>query len=168
MRYQKPGLYEFIRSRGSSEEGQALVELSVSITLIFILLLGAVEFGRFAYLAIEIANAAKAAAQYGAQNSITAADIDGMKLAAANDAPDVAKGCTNFTTTIPEPAACSCVVSGASSSTNCDGSTLPACTGYIVQKLTITTTAQCAPIAFPAGFGGTLTISGHAVQEVMR
>jgi Flp pilus assembly protein TadG len=138
----------------------------VSISLLFTLLLGAVEFGRFAYLAIEIANAAKAAAQYGAQNSITAADVTGMQLEAAKDAPDVAKACTHFTTAIAQPATCSCVVSGASSSAACDGST--ACSGYIVQKLTITTSAQCKPIAFPKGFGGTLTISGHAVQEVLR
>ncbi len=165
----RDSILRFFRIRGSrwsGNEGQALVELAVSISLLFMLLLGAVEFGRFAYYAIEIANAAKAAAQYGAQNSITAADVTGMKLVAANDAPEVAKACTNFTTTINQPAACSCVVSGASSSAACDGSTV--CTGYIVQKLTITTTAQCKPLVFPAGFSATLTISGHAVQEVLR
>ena len=166
MHCSRQPLCRFIRSHGRGEEGQALVELALSISLLFMLLLGAVEFGRFAYLAIEIANAAKAAAQYGAQNSITAADVTGMKLVAAKDAPDVANACTNFNTTISQPASCSCVVSGASSSAACDGSTV--CTGYIVQKLTINTSARCTPIAFPKGFGGSLTISGQAVQEVLR
>lgn len=151
-------------SRG--DDGQALVELAVSVTLFFTLILGAVEFGRFAYLAIEIANATKAAAQYGAQNSVTAADVTGMKLVAAKDAPDVANACTNFTVSIATPASCSCVSGGASSAANCDGTT--ACTGYLVQNLTITSSAQCKPIAFPAGFSGSLTLSGKAVQEVLR
>lgn len=152
--------------RRGGDSGQALVELALSVSLFFMLLLGAVEFGRFAYLAIEIANAAKASAQYGAQNSITAADVTGMKLVAAKDAPEASKACTDFKTTIDQPATCSCVVSGASSSAACDGSTV--CTGYIVQKLTITISAQCKPMVYPKGFGATLTISGHAVQEVLR
>ena len=145
--------------------GQALVELAVSSSLFFLILLGAVEFGRFAYLAIEIANAAKAAAQYGAQNSITAADITGMQLVAAQDAPDVANACTNFTVNIGQPATCACVSGGSSSSASCSSTT---CSGYMVQNLTITASAQCKPIAFPKGFGGTLTLHGQAVQEVLR
>src|SRR5215472_11206238 len=135
--------------------GQALVELAVSSSLYFLILLGAVEFGRFAYLAIEIANAAKAASQYGAKNSITAADITGMEAVGAQDAPEVTKACTSFNVAVAQPASCSCISSGASSTANCDGST--ACTGYLVQKLTVTASAQCKPIAYPKGFGGTLT-----------
>jgi hypothetical protein len=132
-----------------------------------LLLLGAVEFGRFALLAIEITNAAKAAAQYGSQNSITGADVSGMQAVASQDAPDVTAQCTSFTTTISggTPPACSCVTGGVPASASCSSTT---CGGYLVQKLTITTSAQCKPLIFAPGFGGTLTLSGHAIQEVLK
>jgi len=133
--------------------------------LLFLLLLGAVEFGRFAYLAIEISSAAKAAAQYGAQNSITAADISGMQLVASKDAPEVGSSCTNFTTTIAQPASCVCVTSGSSAAATCG--TTCAAGSYLVQNLTVTTSAQCKPLTHVPGFA-TLTLSGHAVQEVLR
>ena len=152
--------------RQDKEAGQSIVELALTLPILVLLLLGAVEFGRFAYFAIEISNAAKAAAQYGAQKSLTAADVSGMQAVAASDAPEVAKACTNFTTTIVQPPTCSCMVGGAGSSTACDGSV--GCTGYIVQNLTISTSAQCKPVIYPARFGGTLTITGRAVQEVLQ
>lgn len=146
------------------EKGQALVELAITLPVLFLLVLGGVEMGRFAYLAIEISSAAKAAAQYGSQNSVTAADVSGMQAAAAQDAPEVAAQCTNFATTI-NPGSCACVGAGSSTSAAC-GSTCAH--GYLVQNLSVTTSAQCAPIIYPSGFGGTITLSGRAVQEVLK
>jgi Flp pilus assembly protein TadG len=74
---------------------QALVELALTVPMLVALLIGAAELARVSYVAIEVANAAKAAAQYGAQNATTAADITGMKTAAANDAGNL----TGLTTT---------------------------------------------------------------------
>lgn len=140
------------------------MELAFTLPIYVLLILGAVEFGRFAYLAIELTNAAKAAAEYGSQNNITGADVTGMQALAALDAPEVTAQCTHFTTTIGATS-CACVVSGASSTSSCTSTT---CGGYIVQNLHITTSAQCTPLFYPSGFGGALTISGHAVQEVLR
>ena len=162
----KRGWFRRIRQNGE-EAGQAIVELALTLPILVLLLLGAVEFGRFALLAIEISNAAKAAAQYGSQNAITAADVTGMKAVAAQDAPDVTTQCTGFNTSISgsSPATCACVSGGVSSASSCSSTT---CAGYLVQKLTITTTAQCTPVIYPRGFGGTLTLSGSAVQEVLK
>jgi Flp pilus assembly protein TadG len=66
------------------EEGQALVETAVSMSLLVLLMLGAVEFGRLAFAAIEVNNTAKAAAQYGSQSHATALDQSGMLQAAQN------------------------------------------------------------------------------------
>jgi Flp pilus assembly protein TadG len=162
----KPKLNLFKRSSWRSGRGQALVELALILPLLVLLLLGAVEFGRFAYLAIELANAAKAAAQYGAQKSLNGADVTGMQLVASQDAPEVTSQCTNFTTTIGATS-CACVTGGASSASACISAAC-ASPSYIVQNLTITTSAQCAPLFYPRGFGGTLTLSGHAVQEVLK
>jgi Flp pilus assembly protein TadG len=148
-----------------SDAGSALVELALSLPILVLLLLGGVEFGRFAYLAIELTNAAKAAAQYGAQTSNTGADPVGMQLVASQDAPEVTAQCTNFTTTVAATS-CACVVGG--SSTPAATCTSACAGGYIVQNLDITTSAQCTPVIYPSGFGGTLTLTGHAVQEVLK
>jgi Flp pilus assembly protein TadG len=154
----------WIRRLRHSDAGSALIELALSLPILVLLLLGAFEFGRFAYLGIELTNAAKAAAQYGAQNSATAADVTGMQLVASQDAPEVTSQCTNFT--MPPPTtSCACVVGGSSAGTAC-GSTCAG--GYIVETLDITTSADCAPVIYPSGFGGTITLTGHAVQEVLK
>jgi Flp pilus assembly protein TadG len=157
--------HQWHRSGKDDEAGQALIEVALGVSLLLLLLLGAVEFGRFAYFAIELSNAAKAAAQYGSQNSITAADVAGMQLVASQDAPEVNSACTNFTTTIQQPATCACVVSGASSAASCSATN---CAGYIVQYLTVSTSAQCRPMIHADHFTATLTMTGHAVQEVLK
>jgi Flp pilus assembly protein TadG len=77
----------------SGESGQALIETAIASSLLVILLLGAVELGRMAYAAIEVSNAAKAAAQYGSMNGgaflntdATGLDATGMLNAAQADA----------------------------------------------------------------------------------
>ncbi|MDR3725621.1 MAG: TadE/TadG family type IV pilus assembly protein [Terracidiphilus sp.] len=164
MTGRKLTLNGWIRCLRHRDAGSALVELALSLPILITLLLGAVEFGRFAYLAIELTNAAKAAAQYGAQNSVTGADVTGMQLVAAQDAPEATAQCTGFTTTVAATS-CACVVGGSSTGAAC-GSTCAG--GYIVQNLNITTSAQCTPLIYPTGLGGKLTLSGHAVQEVLK
>jgi Flp pilus assembly protein TadG len=44
------------------ESGQALVELALTMSMLIVMLLGAVQMGLLAYAAIEVANTAKAAA----------------------------------------------------------------------------------------------------------
>src|ERR1700757_932594 len=68
------------------EHGASLVETALLFPLFFLLLFGAVDFGRAFYLTIEIAGAAHAGAIYGVQYPT---DTAGMKTAAQNDAPDV-------------------------------------------------------------------------------
>jgi Flp pilus assembly protein TadG len=164
MTSRKLTLHGWRRRIPHNDAGSALVELALSLPILILLLLGGVEFGRFAYLAVELTNAAKAAAQYDAQNSITGADVTGMQLVASQDAPEVTAQCTGFTTTVGATS-CACVVGGSSSSAAC-GSTCAG--GYIVQNLNINTSANCAPIFYPSGFGGTLTLTGHAVQEGLK
>ena len=63
------------------ERGQALIETAVSVGLFIVLLLGAVEFGRLAFAAIEVTDAAEAVAQYATQSSATAANSSAMLFA---------------------------------------------------------------------------------------
>ena len=151
------------RFRKAGQSGQAIIELAVCVPVLLLLLLGAAEFARLAYFAIEMSNAAKAAAQYGAQNSLTAGDTTGMKAVAKMEAPDANSICTNFSTTIQET--CTCGSSSSATSTSCGTS---CATGYAINYLTISTSAKCSPLIFPAGHGATLTLTGHAVQEILR
>lgn len=73
-----------------SGRGQASVELALSLPLLLMMFLVVVETGRAFYIAISVANAARAGVQYGSQNLTTAGDNSGMETAATNDAPNIA------------------------------------------------------------------------------
>ena len=67
--------------------GQSLVEFALVVPLLLLLLIGAIEIGRAAYYSIAVTNAARSAVQYGAQSPVFAADNNGIKQAALDDAP---------------------------------------------------------------------------------
>jgi Flp pilus assembly protein TadG len=67
----------------------ALAELAAVLPVLVLLLMAVVDVGRMFVMSIAMASAARAGVQYGAQNSATAADYDGMKDAALNDANGV-------------------------------------------------------------------------------
>jgi Flp pilus assembly protein TadG len=173
-----------LRPRGSSiadcrgDSGQALIELALTLPLFLLLLLGAAEFGRLAYMSIEISEAAKAAALYGSQNATTANDADvnstpsGLTLTARKNAPYVYANCTNFTVTVPTltNAQCICMSGGSPvSSTPTTSACSNACTGYVVQVVTVNTSATCSPVFVPRGFSSAaVTLNGSAVQEVLN
>jgi Flp pilus assembly protein TadG len=154
---------------GRTESGQALIELALTLPLLFLLLLGAAEFGRLAYMAIEVSEAAKAAAQYGSQNTSFAFDTAGMTLAAQNNAPYVNANCTNFTATVPSTTQCVCMSGGSPTGSPSNATCTAACTGYVAQVLTVTTSATCSPVFAPSGFSHAgITLNGSAVQEVLN
>jgi Flp pilus assembly protein TadG len=155
------------------QSGQALIELAISLPLLFLLLLGAAEFGRLAYMAIEVADAAKAAAQYAAYDTTTMQDTSGILLAAQSNAPYVTNYCTSFTATAVNPVNCTCMTNGTPNPTT---PTQAACAtascaspGYVAHVVQVTTTASCNPIFHATGFSGAnITLNGSAVQEVLK
>ena len=70
-----------------SEWGQTLLEVALLTPMLLLLLLGVIELGRFAYFGIQVGNAARAGAAYGAQSSIDATDParTAIPAAACND-----------------------------------------------------------------------------------
>jgi Flp pilus assembly protein TadG len=68
-----------------SERGQSLMELSLLAPVLLVLVIGLVEMGRYASLAIEVGNAARAGAQYGAQSLANAANAASIRCAAENE-----------------------------------------------------------------------------------
>lgn len=168
-----------IAGRGG-ESGQALIELAVSLPLFLVLLLGAAEMARLAYMAIEVTEAAKAAAQYGAQNATSSVDTAGITLTAQKNAPYVNANCTSFSATptyhldnnsnVQLP--CTCVTNGTPSpATPTYTACSAACTSpsYLVSVLQITTTASCDPLIHGWGMPtGSITLNGGAIQEVLN
>jgi Flp pilus assembly protein TadG len=69
-----------------SESGTSLIEMALLLPILFLLLMGTVDFGRAYYLEIEVSRAANTGALYGSQNPT---DLTGMQSAATLDAADV-------------------------------------------------------------------------------
>lgn len=143
--------------RWSTEEsGQALVELALVLPVFVLILIGAAEFGRLAYAAIEVANAARAGIQYGAQNRSTSVDLRGMETAAVGDAANV--------TTMQATAANFCVC-GSGGSISC-ASAQTSCSGRILDYVQVNTSATIDPLFRYPGLPKTLTMYGQAVMRV--
>lgn len=150
------------------EEGGALVETAFSMLLLVSLLLGAVEFGRLAYAAIQVNSAAKAAAQYGAQSRTTAGDISGMTTAAQTE---YFGGSTLqlISPTATTGTSCTCADSGATVVCSNNSVTAPACPGSVMEvTITVQTQASFAPLFSFPGLSGPFTITGTAKQKVLQ
>lgn len=144
------------------EAGQALAEASLAMPFFLLLLLGAVDLARAAYSGIEVANAAKAAVQYGAQNSATAANTSAIRSAAAADASSL----STLNTTVSMTGICSdgnaCTGTGGScQSTDCSSS-------HIETVLTVNTSTSYHPLFPMPGIDSGITLHGEAVQKVLN
>ena len=64
------------------------MELAVVVPLLLVTFVGMVDFGRAAFEAIEVENAAHAGAFYGSRSKVFAADKDGIREAALADLGD--------------------------------------------------------------------------------
>lgn len=145
------------RNFARAEQGGALVEMAVTLPILFVLLLGATEFAMVEYQAIEVTNAANAGAQYGTSGPITATDTAGIRLAATRDAANVALGTPQVTIS------CICSNGAASTCANTDCST-----SHIEQILTVKTQATYAPPIRWPGMPSTFTLNGVAVRKVLQ
>ena len=85
--------------RRERSPGQAIVEMAIVLPVLLLLFVGVVDFGRVYYTTMTVAHAARAGAQYGAQNNATSSDTAGIMqagLAAAGDVPGVTVGARQF------------------------------------------------------------------------
>lgn len=144
------------------ERGQALVETSFSASFFLLFLLGAADMARGAYQAIEVANAAKAAVQYGAQNTASASNRAAIQAAASSDAADISGLSTSVVITgaCSDGTACS-GTGGTCTATDCSSS-------HIENLLTVNTSATFTPMVQIPGLPGNYTLHGRAVQQVLN
>ncbi len=146
--------------RFRDDPGQALLELALALPIVTMLLIGIAEYGRFAFMDIEVANAAHAGAQYGAQNPVTASNNTGMQNAATIDGPNV----PGLTATAQHLCACSSGGGGALQSC-----TTLVCSGTgnrAVEYVQVNTSATVHPMFNYPGISRTLTLTGQAIMRV--
>jgi len=141
----------------AAEGGQNLLEFAFFVPVVLLVLLGAIEMGRLAYLSILVNNAAHAGVQYGAQNLATASDNIGMQNAALNDGQNIS-GLTAAASYY-----CSCA-DGSSSScqpTDCAGS-------HRLVYVQVNTTGQFHSLFVYPGLPSSHTVNGEAVMRVAQ
>jgi len=137
------------------ERGASLVEMAAILPLFLLLLFGAVDFGRAYYMAVEVAGAAHAAAEYGAENPT---DTAGMKTVAQDDAPNV----PNLSVGTPTYG-CECS-DGTAFNANC-ASAPTTCTHNVVYRVSVTVSATYSPLFPWPKIPSSLTLSSTAVMR---
>ena len=139
------------------DTGQSLVELALMFPIFILLLVGAAEFGRLAYAAIEVSNAARAGASYGSLSHITASDFTNIELVATTDAANltgVTAVASNF---------CACSTGGVITCTSATSCPSPA---RIIVYVQVNTSASFDPLFHLPGLPTTFPLTGQAIMRV--
>lgn len=75
-----------LRNRWKRQRGAALLELALIVTALSILVVGAADFGRIAYMAMALTHAARAGAMTGSQSASDSNNFTAMQNAASASA----------------------------------------------------------------------------------
>lgn len=142
---------------GRSSSGQSLVELALAVPVLVLLLLAAADFGRLFYVWIAVNNAARAGAQYGSQTLTSAADTNGMKLAATTDGSNI----SGLTATASQ---CTCV--SGTSVTVCSGSNYNCTNAPQATFVKVNTQATFNTVVNYPGMPSSITVKGTAIMQV--
>jgi Flp pilus assembly protein TadG len=146
------------RRRYWAARGQSYVELAFALPVLAIILVVAADFGRLFYTYVEVINAARAAAQYGSNSVVTAADSTGMIAAAKQDGVNLA----NLTVTASQ---CTCGTATAS---------VPACSSNYCTNdpqgnyVVVNAQAPFSTITKYPGVPSSVTLKSQAVMQVQQ
>lgn len=142
-----------------SDTGQSLVELALIFPIFILLLVGAAEFGRLAYAAIEVSNAARAGASYGSLSRSRAADLPNIELVATTDAANL----TGVTAVASNSCACS---TGGTIGCFTALTTTCASPARVIDYLQVNTSASFDPLFHLPGLPTTFPLKGQAIMRV--
>jgi Flp pilus assembly protein TadG len=147
--------------RHESERGNAFVELAVALPMLVLVLVGAVDFARVFYVAMELTAAARAGAQYGAKtaaNTTKTAVMQSTAIAAAADIAGVSATAGRL---------CQCATdTGTFSATSPVNDCSDPCTGkHLVTTVTVNASATFNTISRLPGIPPTLSITRTATQR---
>ena len=159
--------------------GAALVELALVTPLFLLLIMGSAEVGRVAYYAIEVENAARAGASFGAVNIGNANLTSSVQQASKNDAPDVSN-----LIVVTQGSACVCetlntstnspTFSPASGTTSCTSATITSCTAEssasiqsVIEYVTVSTQADIDPLIYVPGLPSSYNLTGYSALRIL-
>lgn len=153
------------RIQSSWEEGSALVELALSLPMLSLMLLGAAEFARIAYAAIEVGNAAHSAAVYAASSQQALADTTGIGNAATGDSPNLIGG-NAVSIVTPVTKSCTCSDATYSPSSCSDNHTCQDHHASMITAVTVQTKTTFSPMVTLPGWAPTITLMGNSTETV--
>jgi Flp pilus assembly protein TadG len=119
----------------AGETGAAMVELAVALPILVALLVGTADFARVFYTAIEMTNAARAGAQYGAKNIGAGKDPTLIQNAATSSV-----NVTGLSAAASRVCECAHQDGSAWDVVNCDDPPATACSSPTFRVITITVT----------------------------
>lgn len=150
--------------RFRAESGQSLLEVALLMPLLSLIFLGIVDMGRYAYQAIALGNAARAAVAYGAQSPIAASDPSGgIEAAACNDYAGTSS--CSLTSSLTKAYVCQCDNAGTMSSITCGTGTCTT-TDQEVVSLSVTVTSTFSSLFTFPGIPSSLTITKTAIMRI--
>jgi Flp pilus assembly protein TadG len=133
-----------------SESGTSVLELALILPLLLLLLVGAVDFGRAFYAAIEVTSAARAGAAYGVLNP---SDAEGIQKAAKLDGADLSG------LLVSTSWGCECS-DGSAATASC--SATPSCSVNVVKYVSVSTSMTYTPLLHYPGLPANFPLSGKA------
>ena len=136
------------------------MELAVCLPLLVLMMVGAADFARVFYTSIELNNAARAGAQYGASNLACSGDTSGMQNAAKAAAVDV----TPVSAVASRTCQCFDDSGGPGAVIACGTGVCP--TGHRVITVTVTAGKTFTPIENYAGIFGPVALTRTATLQV--
>jgi Flp pilus assembly protein TadG len=140
------------------ERGASLVEFAILLPPLTLLLIGTIELGRFMFFGILAANAANAGAQFGAQNTTTAANYTAMQTAAVDDGQSL----PGFSAT----ASCFTILNGTTAACPTPPASATPAPGSIYYVEVQTTGTYSSLMKYP-GIPRSVTVKGKAVMRVV-
>jgi len=154
--------------RFAGERGTNLIEMALLTPVLLLLVLGAIEIGRYAGLSILVANAARSGAQYGAQNLVTAADNAGITSAATEDTENTPGGQSLANLSVTSQPVCGCSADGLTNG-QCPTTNVPSCgTGPFLVYVQVTATGTFNSLFGYPGIPSSITVSRTAEMPVAQ
>ena len=150
----------------AAEAGAAFVELVVALPVLFLLLIGTADFARVFYMSIELTNASRAGAQYGAYSLARSTNTAMMQATAIAAAPNIG-GISATASRLCQCADDAGNFSPLAGGTTCNTDPPTSCPGlHRVMTVTLNTSGTFRTIAAYAGIPGVLPLSRTATLRV--
>ncbi len=144
--------------RHAGRVGQTLVELALMLPVLVLLLLIALDFARMFNMSMAVTDAARAGAQWGAQNRASAANTLGMEQAACSSMVDYP--CSPGTDTT---ALTFCQCAGSTGTISC---TSPGGCVNVLNFVTVTATTTFSTVMPYPGLPSSVPLTATATMQV--